>query len=118
MNYLKKQKKKIGERSILKSFLQSIVPISVLNQVKINLDKIQNEKGELLISEFNKIISEEIKDQPAPYIFEKTGNRFKHYLIDEFQDTSTLQWSNLVPLISHSIESGENEKDMGSTVDD
>jgi len=109
-----KIEKKIGERSVLKSFQQSIVPISVLNQVKINLDKIQNEKGELLISEFNKIISEEIKDQPAPYIFEKTGNRFKHYLIDEFQDTSTLQWSNLVPLISHSIESGENEKDMGS----
>ena len=106
--------KKMEERSILKSFQQSIVPVSVLNQLKINLDKIQNEKGELLISEFNKIISEEIKGQPAPYIFEKIGNRFKHYLIDEFQDTSLLQWSNLVPLISHSIESGENEKDMGS----
>tara|TARA_B100000767_G_scaffold76495_1_gene73100 strand:+ start:21074 stop:24160 length:3087 start_codon:yes stop_codon:yes gene_type:complete len=109
-----KIEKKIDERSLLKSFQQSIVPVSVLNQVKKNLDKIQNEKGELLISEFNKIISEEIKDQPVPYIFEKTGNRYKHYLIDEFQDTSMLQWANLVPLISHSIESGENEKEMGS----
>ena len=85
-----------------------------MNQIKKILNKIQKEKGELLISEFNKIISEEIKDQPAPYIFEKTGSKYKHYLIDEFQDTSMLQWANLVPLISHSIESGENEKDMGS----
>ena len=109
-----KIEKKINERSLLKAFQQSIIPVSVLNQIKKILNKIQKEKGELLISEFNKIISEEIKDQPAPYIFEKTGSKYKHYLIDEFQDTSMLQWANLVPLISHSIESGENEKDMGS----
>ena len=106
--------KKIEKRNVLMTFQQSIIPVSVLNQIKSFLNKIQKENGELLISEFNKIISEEVKDHPVPYIFEKTGHKYKHYLIDEFQDTSLLQWSNLVPLISHSIESGENEKDIGS----
>ena len=109
-----KVEKNLNKRSVLKAFQDSIVPISVLNQIKKISKKIQNENGELLISEFNKIISEEIKDQPAPYIFEKTGNKYKHYLIDEFQDTSMLQWANLIPLVSHSIESAENENDMGS----
>jgi ATP-dependent exoDNAse (exonuclease V) beta subunit len=104
----------LEKRKVLKAFLRSILPVSVLSQLKKIYTKTQNEKGELLVSEFNKIISEEIKDQPTPYIFEKLGTRYKHYLVDEFQDTSLLQWSNLVPLISHSIESLENENDAGS----
>ena len=116
LKIFKKTEKDLNNRNLLKAFYDTIIPVSVLNQIKKILQKIQKEKGELLISEFNKIIKEEIKDQPAPYIFEKTGNRIKHYLIDEFQDTSMLQWSNLTPLISHSIESGENENDIGSLV--
>ena len=104
----------LNKRLLLKALYDSVVPVSVLNQIKKISKKIQNEKGELLISEFNKIISEEIKDQPAPYIFEKIGSRYKHYLIDEFQDTSLLQWKNLIPLISNSIESSENDNDAGS----
>ena len=104
----------LNKRLLLKAFYDSVVPVSVLNQIKKISKKIQNEKGELLISEFNKIISEEIKDQPAPYIFEKIGSRYNHYLIDEFQDTSLLQWKNLIPLISNSIESSENDNDAGS----
>ncbi len=48
----------------------------------------QDERGELLLSEFNQRICEEIKDHPAPYIYEKIGTKFKDYMIDEFQDTS------------------------------
>ena len=53
----------------------------------------------MLISEFNTIISNEIKNQPTPFIYERIGEKFKHYFIDEFQDTSVLQWNNLIPLI-------------------
>ena len=56
------------------------------------LQKIKEDDSILLISEFNAIISTEIKEQPAPYIYERIGEKFKHYFIDEFQDTSELQW--------------------------
>lgn len=109
-----KIEKKLYKWQIQKSFSNSIVPLSLLTEIKRISKEIQKEKNEILISDFNQIINEEIKGQPAPYIYEKTGNRFKHYLIDEFQDTSMLQWSNLTPLISHALESGESETDQGS----
>jgi ATP-dependent exoDNAse (exonuclease V) beta subunit len=112
--YFEEIEKNLIDRHILNAFLDSLVPLSLLNQISLISKKIMDKNGELLISDFNKIISEEIKNQPSPYIFEKTGTRFSHYLIDEFQDTSLLQWANLIPLVSHSIESYENEVNGGS----
>ena len=112
--YFEEIEKNLIDRHLLNAFLDSLVPLSLLNQISLISKKIMDKNGELLISDFNKIISEEIKNQPSPYIFEKTGTRFSHYLIDEFQDTSLLQWANLIPLVSHSIESYENEVNGGS----
>ena len=75
----------------------------------------QKENNILLISEFNNLISENIADQPAPFIYEKIGNRFKNYFIDEFQDTSSLQWRNIIPLTSHAIEAMD-EDDLTGTL--
>src|SRR6185369_964729 len=66
----------------------------------------REEKNIVLISDTPKILQSFISADDAPFIFEKTGNRFKHFLIDEFQDTSSLQWMNLLPLISNSLASG------------
>jgi len=49
------------------------------------------------------LIHQEIKDQPAPYLYERLGDRYRHFFIDEFQDTSLLQWGNLQPLIGNSL---------------
>ena len=65
----------------------------------------------MLISEFNSIISKEIQNQPTPFIYERIGEKFKHYFIDEFQDTSVLQWENLIPLLDNSL-SAENGTTM------
>ena len=59
----------------------------------------------IVISEFNKIINDEIKNQPAPFIYEKLGVKYSHFFIDEFQDTSKMQWENLKPLIENSLSS-------------
>jgi ATP-dependent helicase/nuclease subunit A len=42
----------------------------------------------------------------APFVYEKSGSVYKHFMIDEFQDTSTLQWNNFNPLIANSLSSG------------
>jgi ATP-dependent exoDNAse (exonuclease V) beta subunit len=58
------------------------------------------------ISEFNKKISSAIAGEPAPFIFDRIGTKFEHFLIDEFQDTSLMQWYNLLPLIENALAQG------------
>ena len=67
--------------------------------------EIQSDRQLSLLGTFNKKINRLVNGESAPFIFERLGERYKHYFIDEFQDTSSLQWSNLVPLIANSLES-------------
>lgn len=84
---------------------QNLVPLTVLNAIQQEVKNIQQEKDQLSISEFNSIISNEIKNQPAPFIYERLGEKYRHYFVDEFQDTSEMQWNNLIPLIGNALES-------------
>lgn len=59
--------------------------------------------GKVHISEFNKLVYNEVADQPVPFIYERLGKKYQYFLIDEFQDTSVLQWNNLLPLIGESL---------------
>ena len=106
-----KTKQQISYLRFLQGFNDNITPLSVLNEISKEVQKIKEEQNLLLISEFNSIISDHIKEQPAPFIYERIGEKFKHYFIDEFQDTSVMQWQNLVPLIGNAL-SGENASAM------
>ena len=83
--------------------LKNIIPLAVLNNINLELEQIKEENNIRLNSEFNQLISDNIKEQPAPFIYEKIGQRFQHYFIDEMQDTSMLQWQNLIPLIDNAL---------------
>lgn len=83
--------------------LKSIIPLAVLNNINAELSSIKEENNIRLNAEFNQLISDHIKDQPAPFIYERIGQRFMHYFIDEMQDTSRLQWKNLIPLIDNAL---------------
>ncbi|AXT18708.1 DNA helicase UvrD [Flavobacteriaceae bacterium AU392] len=87
-------------------FYKNVTPLSVISAINKEINIIKQDRNLILISEFNAIISEQIKDQPTPFIYERIGEKFKHYFIDEFQDTSVLQWENLIPLLDNSL-SGE-----------
>ncbi|WP_299062815.1 exodeoxyribonuclease V subunit beta [uncultured Polaribacter sp.] len=89
--------------SMNKLALKSIIPLAVLNHINSELETIKEENNIRLNAEFNQLISDNIKDQPAPFIYERIGQRFQHYFIDEMQDTSVLQWQNLVPLIDNAL---------------
>ena len=86
-----------------KAFLKNITPLSLLNTVSNELAKIQQQQNVLSIAEFNAIIYREIQNQPAPFIYERLGERYRHFFIDEFQDTSEMQWQNLIPLIDNAL---------------
>ncbi|MDE0535855.1 UvrD-helicase domain-containing protein [Tenacibaculum sp. L6] len=83
--------------------LKSIIPLAVLNNINQELSHLKEENNLRLNAEFNQLISDNIKDQPAPFIYERIGQRFMHYFIDEMQDTSSLQWQNLIPLIDNAL---------------
>ena len=100
--------KNFEKRDFYNAFLKNITPLSLLNTVSNELAKIQEEQNVLSISEFNAIIHREIQNQPAPFIYERLGERYRHFFIDEFQDTSEMQWQNLIPLIGNSLDGEEN----------
>ena len=100
--------------SFLENAYRHIVPLTVLNAIQREVRKIQAENEQLSISEFNALISKEIKNQPAPFIYERLGEKYRHYFIDEFQDTSAMQWNNLVPLIGNALESEDLQGKKGS----
>ena len=104
----------IYEIAFLANAYRSIVPMTVLNSIQQEIKTIQNERDQLSISEFNSIISNEIKDQPAPFIYERLGEKYRHYFIDEFQDTSVMQWENLQPLIDNALSGQDDSGNSGS----
>lgn len=93
------------ECQLQSNIYKNIVPLTVLNTIQKEIKVIQTERDLLPIFEFNRIISKEIKNQPAPFIYERLGEKYKHFFIDEFQDTSEMQWQNLIPLIDNSLSS-------------
>jgi ATP-dependent exoDNAse (exonuclease V) beta subunit len=99
-----------SKKDFYTAFLKNITPLSLLNTVSSELKQIQTEQNVLSISEFNALIHKEIQNQPAPFIYERLGERYRHFFIDEFQDTSEMQWQNLIPLIDNATSSMQNDE--------
>jgi ATP-dependent exoDNAse (exonuclease V) beta subunit len=99
----KKVKQHIHEFKFWRAVYAELTPMSVLNLINHEMNKIKEDENKILISEFNSIISNELKSQPIPFIYERIGEKYKHYFIDEFQDTSILQWQNLIPLLENAL---------------
>ena len=103
-----------AQHEFYKAFLKNITPLSLLNTLNTKLGDIQKEQNVLSIAEFNAIIHKEIQNQPAPFIYERLGERYKHFFIDEFQDTSEMQFQNLIPLIDNALVSEDLQGERGS----
>lgn len=106
----------INLRNFLVNASSNMAPFTVLGLLESELERILSEENLLPISRFNTIINSELSDQPAPYIYERLGEKYRHYFIDEFQDTSELQWQNLVPLIGNALEGEDLSGKRGSLV--
>lgn len=85
---------------------QNAYQMAVLNEIEKIIEEIRKEKNIVHISEFNKRIAEVVQHEPVPFIYERTGEKYKNYLIDEFQDTSVMQWQNLLPLVDNALSEG------------
>ena len=90
----------------LKLLAKTIYPLAVLSEIEQTLSAFKKQNNIVHISEFNRRIAGIVLNEPVPFIYERLGEKFNHVLIDEFQDTSQLQWNNLQPLIENSLASG------------
>ena len=80
-----------------------IYGVALLDEMQRILSQLQEEEEIVHIGEFNHMISNVVMTESAPFIYERIGARYHHFLVDEFQDTSILQWFNLLPLIDESL---------------
>ncbi len=95
--------KDLASYNLIELYRKNFFNMALLQHVGNQLKNMMNEEQLIRISEFNKLISKLVKDEEAPYIYERLGVRFEHFLLDEFQDTSRLQWLNLIPLMLESL---------------
>ena len=80
-----------------------IYGVALLDEMQRIQRELQEDEELLHIGEFNHLVSNVVMTETAPFIYERIGHRFKHFLVDEFQDTSVLQWFNLLPLVDESL---------------
>ncbi len=90
-----------------KSVISKIIFIGLLQKLHLIAEQIKQEENTLLIADFHRIISDLVADSPAPFIYERVGERYEHILFDEFQDTSALQWNNFLPLLENNLSKGK-----------
>lgn len=95
-----------GRYELYRNLRRNLYPMAVLGELSIRLQAVKKELNVVSIAEFNRIISSIVMNEPVPFIYERTGEKYRHYLIDEFQDTSVLQWNNLLPLLDNALSQG------------
>lgn len=75
-------------------------------QIRIEFNRLANDEEVVHISEFNKLLNTVMGDFSVPFVYERIGEHFRHVFVDEFQDTSVLQWQNLLPLVDNGLAAG------------
>lgn len=85
---------------------RQLYSLGVAGELRKAFTEIQQEKNILSIEDTNTILKGIIDGTDTPFVYEKTGVRFDSFLLDEFQDTSDIQWENFLPLLHNSDSSG------------
>lgn len=86
-----------------------IYGLGVAGELRKTFAGLMKEKNVLCIDDSNTILRDIIDGSDAPFVYEKLGVRFDHFLLDEFQDTANVQWTNFRPLLQNSdSQGGEN----------
>jgi len=90
-----------------------IYGLGVAGELAAAFKELMKEKNVLCIDDSNTILKDIIDGSDAPFIYEKIGVRFDHFLLDEFQDTSSVQWANFSPLLRNSDSQGNENLIVG-----
>ena len=81
---------------------------ALLNDLHQSLKDVCKMENIMVLDKTKELLAEFIDEVNAPFIYEKVGNRYDHYMIDEFQDTSVREWNNLLPLLVEALSSNQD----------
>ncbi|WP_430815998.1 UvrD-helicase domain-containing protein [Carboxylicivirga sp. RSCT41] len=89
-----------------KAILSNLNALGITTDIALKVNELARNENLFLLADANRLLQQIIDENDTPFIYEKTGTRFQHYMIDEFQDTSRLQWNNFKPLLQNSVSDG------------
>lgn len=92
---------------------KQVYGFAVANDLYANFQAVLKEKNVLTLDQTNNILRDIIDGSDTPFVYEKTGVRYDHFLLDEFQDTSSVQWDNFKPLLDNSVSGGNENLIVG-----
>lgn len=81
--------------------LSHLSELRLLHAIADAVDNLTKDTNRFMLSNTQALLKELIADSDTPFIFERIGARLKHVMIDEFQDTSTIQWQNFQVLLAN-----------------
>ena len=87
--------------------------LGIFSDLYAHLSACLKENNLVLLSETSDVLSRIIDGSDTPFIYEKVGTRYDHFMLDEFQDTSRLQWENFRPLLREAADRGEGSLIVG-----
>ena len=99
--------------SLIRKITENMYTLGLIDRMNEYAAEIRTEENTVLLSDFHRMINAIIRGNDAPFIFERIGARYRHILVDEFQDTSKMQWMNLVPLIQNCLSEGHENLVVG-----
>lgn len=98
---------------LLSLLYKYIYMLGLVGDILKNVKQYREENNLILLSDTNDLLQRIISKEEAPFIYERMGMRLKHFLIDEFQDTSKMQWLNINPLVSESLSNNYDNLIIG-----
>lgn len=90
-------------RLLIRRDLMAMGAMSALSDA---LRKAKDEDGVTFFQDLTRAVERVVREEPVPFLYERLGQRFQHFLIDEFQDTSVMQWHALLPLAENALANG------------
>ena len=106
------QQRTFNTLSIIHECIFSVTLFNELNKI---IGQIKNEEGSILISDNHTLINRVVQENPIPFVYERLGERYNHLMIDEFQDTSLIQFQNAVPIIEENLSKNYFNLIVGDT---
>ncbi|MCH5213905.1 MAG: UvrD-helicase domain-containing protein [Muribaculaceae bacterium] len=111
--YAEEVERNIWQLNTWRAFRDLLPQLMVVLEIARKKREFLEDTNTLEISDTARILSRIIGKDDTPFIYERMGSRLNHYLIDEFQDTSHMQWDNLRPLLAESHSRGEDNLIIG-----
>lgn len=105
----------VGQRTLLDVIQDGLIYLEFTGYMLKAMSSINDSKNRIVLGDTNRLIHQIIDGSDAPFIYERIGVYLKNFLIDEFQDTSRMQWQNLLPLVKNALASNDDSLIIGDT---